>query len=75
MFDRIDDLVHRVGNMGFWTCQVKKYFDRMLIRTMVRRMLVIYNYQHGLNNSQLMDLINDALKDDEWPLVEKQSSK
>lgn len=71
LFERINDLVHRVGNMGFWSCQPRKYHDRMLLRTMVRRMRVIYNSHHGLNNTHAMDLVNEAFTDDEWPIVKK----
>lgn len=74
LFERVDDLVHRVGDMGFWSCQANQYFDRMLIRTMIRRMRVIYNYQHGLNNTDAMSLVNEALKDDNWPHVETPNS-
>lgn len=74
LFERVNDLIHRAGDLGFWTCQIQKYFDRMLIRTMVRRMRVIYNYEHGLDNTNAMGLVNEGFKDDEWPVLTKQSS-
>lgn len=73
LFERVDDLVHRVGDMGFWSCHVNRYFDRMLIRTMVRRMRVIYNHRNGLDNTRAMALVNELLRDDEWPVVTKKS--
>lgn len=38
--------------MGYWSFLAKKYKNRRLIRTVIRRQIIIFNYQHGLNNSE-----------------------
>lgn len=71
LFERVDDLIHRVADMGLWSVIVDKYLDSLLMRTMVRRMRIIFNHQHGLNNTQAIARFNEALLVDMWEQINR----
>lgn len=49
---------HFYSQSGYWEHQRNKYYNRRLIRLMVRQYLMVYNHHHGINNTALINALN-----------------
>lgn len=48
---------------GFWNFQTDRYYNKRLIRTMIRQYLIVYNFQHNINNTNAINQFNEGFKD------------
>ncbi|KAJ6649150.1 hypothetical protein Bhyg_04383 [Pseudolycoriella hygida] len=61
--ERMNDLVKRINQSGFWASQIKKYYSRRLIRIMIRQQLMVLNYHRGISNEKLIHQLNKDFRD------------
>lgn len=51
------------SDSGFWNFQIDRYYNRRLIRTMIRQYLIVYNFQHDIDNTKAIHKFNEILGD------------
>ncbi|KAJ6649149.1 hypothetical protein Bhyg_04382, partial [Pseudolycoriella hygida] len=61
--ERMNDLIIRINQSGFWDSQIRKYYDRRLIRTMILQEMMVFNYHLGISNEKLIHQLNEDLRD------------
>lgn len=61
--ERLDKLVCEASQMGFWINQAKMYTNRRHLTSMILRQRIIYNYQHGLDNTAAVKSFRDSFYD------------
>lgn len=63
LYDRIERFVRQARQMGFWTNQEKFYTDRRYLKSMIHRQRIIFNFEHGLNNTEAVQAFRDTFYD------------
>ncbi|CAD7077181.1 unnamed protein product [Hermetia illucens] len=58
---RVNDMVDRVWNNGFWSFKLKQYEERRATQCSVRRQVILSNDIHNIDNTKAVERYNDAI--------------